>query len=87
MKILLQAPSFSAEQSKEQFFETVYDIPAYKSIKPMGSHFLLEVDNELENETIPKIFALFDDWNIDKSPLEALSQLVGMDFSQGSVKQ
>ena len=82
MKILLQAPSFSAEKLEEQFFEAVYDIPAYKSIKPMGSHFLLEVDNELDNQTIPKLFALFDAWDIDKSPLESLSQLVDIDFTQ-----
>lgn len=44
----------------------------------MGTHLLLELDNSLTLETMKALFALFDHWSIDKSPLESFNQLMDM---------
>jgi len=50
---------------------------SYKGVEDMTTHLLLELDNEVVDiMSIQQLFALFEHWNIDKSPLESLLQLV-----------
>ena len=78
MKILFKAPPFGDKDSEKKFHQSLSSIPAYKDVEEMGTHLLLELDNSLTLETIKALFALFDDWSIDKSPLESFNQLMDM---------
>lgn len=53
------------------------EVLSYKGVEDMTTHLLLELDNEVVDiVSIQQLFAFFERWNIDKSPLESLLQLV-----------
>jgi len=77
MKILFKTPAFENSDKGAEFIEATLRITAYKGIETMGSHYLLEMDNnEVTIETIRQLFLLFDAWDIDKSPLESFVQYI-----------
>lgn len=77
MKILFKKPAFENIDKEAEFIESTLKITAYKGIEVMGSHYLLEMDNnEVTIETIRQLFSLFDAWEIDKSPLESFVQYI-----------
>ena len=79
MKILFTKPSSLSEEKNNAFMVQLSDVLAYKGVEDMGTHLLLELDNEsIEFDSIKQLFALFKQWGIDQSPLESLLQLVDM---------
>ncbi|MEE4291916.1 MAG: hypothetical protein V2J13_09235 [Cycloclasticus sp.] len=53
------------------------EVLSYKGVEDMTTHLLLELDNEVVDiVSIQQLFAFFERWNIDKSPLESLLQFV-----------
>jgi len=79
MKILFTKPSSLSEEKSNAFMAQLSDVLAYKGVEDMGTHLLLELDNEsIEFNSIKQLFALFEQWDIDQSPLESLLQLVDM---------
>ncbi|PHS72180.1 MAG: hypothetical protein COB22_05635 [Cycloclasticus sp.] len=79
MKILFKSPELKSDVNRDEFFHSLEKIPAYKNIEKMQSHFLLELDNAMGLKTIQQLFSLFDEWSIDKSPLESFVQYVQME--------
>jgi hypothetical protein len=76
LKILLKAPAGSNVDT-DQLQKELQAITAYKEHKEMGTHIMLELDSEtIVLESIQQLFALFERWEIDKSPLESLLQMV-----------
>ncbi|MBL4743709.1 MAG: hypothetical protein JKX87_03590 [Cycloclasticus sp.] len=79
MKILFKVPVFSDDRNEDVFLVSVKTIIAFKGVEEMGSHYMLELDNKVVGlESIQQLFALFTAWDIDKSPLESLLQMVNM---------
>jgi hypothetical protein len=76
MKILFKKPIVSTNEKEKEFLLALTKVPAYLNVEEMGGHFLLALDNSLGIETIQQLFVLFEDWGIDKSPLESFNQLV-----------
>jgi len=79
MKILLMSPDFSKQQSEQSFLESLSKIHAYKDIKVMGSHYLLELNNSFNQQTVEQLKKLFEHWAIDPSPLVTLAELAEAD--------
>lgn len=79
MKILLMSPTFCKQQSEQTFIESLTKIHAYKDIKAMGSHYLLELSNTFNRQTVDQLNKLFDHWGIDPSPLVTLAELAEAD--------
>ncbi|ORU94229.1 MAG: hypothetical protein A6F71_09205 [Cycloclasticus sp. symbiont of Poecilosclerida sp. M] len=80
MKILFQAPSFSDTKKEKAFLKSLSALQAYVGVTEMGSHYLLELDSEtIEFESIRQLSILFDRWKIDRSPLESLFQMMGIE--------
>ena len=79
MKILFKKPSALSAEKNNALMTQLSDVLAYKGVEEMGTHLLLELDNEsIEFDFIKQLFALFKQWGIDQSPLESLLQLVDM---------
>ena len=79
MKILLTKPFALTEQKNAKLMTQLSEVLAYKNIEDMRTHLLLELDNEtIELDSIKQLFSLFEQWDIDKSPLESLLQLAEM---------
>lgn len=85
MKILFKKPAFENTDKEAEFIEETLKITAYKGIEIMGSHYLLDMDNnEVTIETIKQLFLLFDAWDIDKSPLESFVQYIEAESDKGN---
>ena len=79
MKILFSKPSQLSQEKNAQLLSQLSDILAHKNTDDMGTHLMLELDNErIEVESIQQLFALCQEWGIDQSPLESLLQMVDM---------
>jgi len=79
MKILFKKPSALSAEKNNALMTQLSDVLAYKGVEEMGTHLLLELDNEsIEFDSIKQLFVLFKQWGIDQSPLESLLQLVDM---------
>ncbi|ORU93529.1 MAG: hypothetical protein A6F70_05865 [Cycloclasticus sp. symbiont of Bathymodiolus heckerae] len=77
MKILFITPDLSAKSDETEFFDGLHNVHGYKNTDVMGGHLLLELDNDsLGREMVLNLATLFDRWKINKSPLEALAQMV-----------
>ncbi len=77
MKILFTKPTLLTEEKSALLMTELTQVLAYKGVEDMSTHLLLELDNEVVDiESIQQLFALFERWEIDKSPLESLLQLV-----------
>jgi len=77
MKILFTKPVSLAEEKSALLMTELTQVLSYKGVEDMSTHLLLELDNEVVDiVSIQQLFALFERWNIDKSPLESLLQLV-----------
>jgi len=75
MKILMITPSYSDHKSEELFLNALQKVDAYKDIKTMGSHYLLELKNTFDMQTVSQLHQLFTAWDIDRSPLSTLAEL------------
>jgi len=79
MKILFSKPPLLTEEKSTELMTQLSRVLSYKNIEDMETHLLLELDNEtIEFDSIKQLFALFEQWNIDQSPLESLLQMVNM---------
>ena len=77
MKILFTKPVSLSEEKSALLMTELTQVLSYKGVEDMSTHLLLELDNEVVDiESIQQLFALFERWDIDKSPLESLLQLV-----------
>lgn len=76
MKILSITPTFSEKKIGRDFFKAIEKLPAFLDIKIIGAHFLLELDNEQVYESLIPLSDLYRQWGIDRSPLDALDELV-----------
>jgi len=77
MKILFIKPTQLSEEKTTLLMTELTQVLSYKGVEDMTTHLLLELDNEVVDIiSIQQLFALFERWNIDKSPLESLLQLV-----------
>ena len=77
MKILFTKPTSLTEEKSALLMTELTQVLSYKGIEEMNTHLLLELDNEVVDiVSIQQLFALFERWAIDKSPLESLLQLV-----------
>ncbi|MBV1913313.1 MAG: hypothetical protein KUG55_06770 [Cycloclasticus sp.] len=77
MKILFTKPSPLATEKTTLLMTELTEVLSYKGVEDMTTHLLLELDNEVVDiVSIQQLFAFFERWNIDKSPLESLLQLV-----------
>lgn len=77
MKILFTKPSPLATEKTTLLMTELTEVLSYKGVEDMATHLLLELDNEVVDiVSIQQLFAFFERWNIDKSPLESLLQLV-----------
>jgi hypothetical protein len=77
MKILFTKPSPLATEKTILLMTELTEVLSYKGVEDMTTHLLLELDNEVVDiVSIQQLFAFFERWNIDKSPLESLLQLV-----------
>ncbi|ATI03434.1 MULTISPECIES: hypothetical protein [Cycloclasticus] len=79
MKILFSKPQQLSEGKNVELVAQLSGVLSYKNLDDMHTHFLLELDNEtVEFDSIKQLFSLFEQWNIDQSPLESLLQMVNM---------
>ena len=77
MKILFKSPEFTQSQTDANFQQALEAISAYKGVDMMATRYLLELDNALlDVGAIKQLFKLFEEWNIDPSPLESFVQYV-----------
>ena len=77
MKILFTKPVSLSEEKSALLMTELTQVLSYKGVEDMSTHLLLELDNEVVDiVSIQQLFALFERWDIDKSPLESLLQLV-----------
>jgi hypothetical protein len=77
MKILFTKPSPLATEKTTLLMTELTEVLSYKGVEDMTTHLLLELDNEVVDiVSIQQLFAFFERWNIDKSPLESLLQFV-----------
>lgn len=77
MKILFTKPTSLTEEKSALLMTELTQVLSYKGIEEMNTHLLLELDNEVVDiVSIQQLFALFERWGIDKSPLESLLELV-----------
>lgn len=77
MKILFTKPSPLATEKTILLMTELTEVLSYKGVEDMTTHLLLELDNEVVDiVSIQQLFAFFERWNIDKSPLESLLQFV-----------
>lgn len=77
MKILFTKPVPLATEKTTLLMTELTEVLSYKGVEDMTTHLLLELDNEVVDiVSIQQLFAFFERWNIDKSPLESLLQLV-----------
>ena len=85
MKILFKSPEFTQSKNNAGFQQDLEAIDAYKGVEMMATHYLLELDNALlDVSTIKQLFVLFEQWNIDPSPLESFVQYVEAQAEQNS---
>ncbi|MBV1875381.1 MAG: hypothetical protein KUG50_02010 [Cycloclasticus sp.] len=79
MKILFTKPLQLNEEKHTVLMTQLSRVLSYKKTEDMGTHLMLELDNEtIEFDSIKQLFSLFEQWGIDQSPLESLLQMVDM---------
>lgn len=79
MKILFTKPLQLNEEKHTALMTQLSRVLSYKKTEDMGTHLMLELDNEtIEFDSIKQLFSLFEQWGIDQSPLESLLQMVDM---------
>jgi len=75
MKILIITPSYNEDKSEQNFLNALQKVYAYKDLKTMGAHYLLELEKTFNMQTVNQLNQLFTEWNIDRSPLSTLEEL------------
>jgi len=75
-------PSYSEHKSEELFLSALKKVHAYKNFKTMGAHYLLELENTFDMQTVSQLNQLFTAWEIDRSPLSTLAELAISDSEQ-----
>lgn len=84
MKILFKSPELKNSETELEFKQSLESVTAYKGVEEKGTHCLLELHNTFEVDTLKQLFALFEKWDIDPSPLVSFVQYVEMEAQKNS---
>lgn len=69
MEIIIEGPSFYAQEDEDLFFSGIYGLPGFEQVRGQGTQLKIEIAEPVKDEAIVKLVVLCRRWSIDVAPL------------------
>ena len=69
MEVIIESPSFYDEEDENVFFNCIYALPGFVTVKGRGINLLISFSEPITNEAIKQLVVICRRWNIDISTL------------------
>ncbi len=64
MKLTISGPSFISEADENLFFQNIYNLPNFESVKGIGTNLIIQFKQPLQTEEFETIEAICYRWQI-----------------------
>lgn len=72
MEIIIEGPSFYAQEDEDLFFSCIYGLPGFEHVQGQGAQLKIEFSEPITDDAIVKLVILCRRWSIELAPLLGL---------------